>query len=314
MSDKRALSAKNKKEQTQPFAVRQALIGLEMSSMDPPLLKYLHFLQKQLPIAACRFLHVVPEFAPLQWIFSKDDVPLVGEYELNQAFATRMQASIKEHLAPPKDAAIDYHLREGDALDEILSEAQEIAADLVIIGQKSGRGTHGIRARNIARKSNGNVLIVPEESYPRLQSILVPVDFSENAAKALVTALAINAQLTEPAKIIAINVYQMPDVSAYKISRTPEQFQKMIEAEHTKALDAFIDKYVDEGRKNVFHNLLLQDGSSTAHNILQFANENNFDLIVMGAKGHSRVEQLLMGSVTESLLTHNASIPALIVK
>jgi nucleotide-binding universal stress UspA family protein len=282
--------------------------------MDKPLLEYLRFLQEKLPISASRFLHVVPRFAPFQWIFAKDDQPLLEKHELSEAFATRMHTSIKEHLVPPKDAVIDYHLREGDTLDEILSEAKEIAADLVIIGQKTGRGTHGIRARNIAREANRNVLVVPEESYPRMQSILVPVDFSENSAKALLTALSINAQLDEPAKIIAINVYQMPDVSAYKISRTLEQFEKMVAAEHTKALDTFIDKYVQEGRENVFHQLLLQEIHGTAQLILEFANENNFDLIVMGVKGHSQVERLLLGSVTESLLTHNSSIPTLLVK
>ena len=50
------------------------------------------------------------------------------------------------------------------------------------------------------------------------------------------------------------------------------------------------------------------------HYIKEYAEENEVDFIVMGAKGHSKVELLLLGSVTEKLLSINNSIPTLIVK
>ena len=51
-----------------------------------------------------------------------------------------------------------------------------------------------------------------------------------------------------------------------------------------------------------------------AHYILQFAKQEEFDLIVMGAKGHSTLERLLMGSVTERILTQNETLATLVVK
>ena len=38
------------------------------------------------------------------------------------------------------------------------------------------------------------------------------------------------------------------------------------------------------------------------------------DLVVMGAKGHSKVELLLLGSVTEHFLGINSRVPTLVVK
>lgn len=48
--------------------------------------------------------------------------------------------------------------------------------------------------------------------------------------------------------------------------------------------------------------------------ILEFGRKEKVDFIIMGAKGHSKVENLLMGSVTEKLLTINDSIPTLVIK
>ena len=47
---------------------------------------------------------------------------------------------------------------------------------------------------------------------------------------------------------------------------------------------------------------------------MDYAYDKKADLIVMGAKGHSQVELLLMGSVTEKVLAVNESIPTLVVK
>ena len=47
---------------------------------------------------------------------------------------------------------------------------------------------------------------------------------------------------------------------------------------------------------------------------MDFAKQHNVDLIVTGAKGHSQVELLLLGSVTEKLLAINDSLPTLVVK
>lgn len=48
--------------------------------------------------------------------------------------------------------------------------------------------------------------------------------------------------------------------------------------------------------------------------LLKQAKALGTDLIIMGGKGHSKMELLLMGSRTERMLNINDSIPTLIVK
>ena len=47
--------------------------------------------------------------------------------------------------------------------------------------------------------------------------------------------------------------------------------------------------------------------------ILEYAKDNKFDLVVMGARGFSRVKKLFLGSVSNYVL-HSSKIPVMIVK
>jgi nucleotide-binding universal stress UspA family protein len=71
---------------------------------------------------------------------------------------------------------------------------------------------------------------------------------------------------------------------------------------------------VPEYRDNLDIKLMMQKEPGVAQYILDAVDEANSDLVVMGAKGHSKVELLLLGSVTEKLLALNEHIPTLIVK
>lgn len=57
---------------------------------------------------------------------------------------------------------------------------------------------------------------------------------------------------------------------------------------------------------------VMAGGSGVAHAIADIAEKANADLIVVGTRGHSPVEGLLVGSVTQRLL-HIAKQPMLVV-
>ena len=50
-----------------------------------------------------------------------------------------------------------------------------------------------------------------------------------------------------------------------------------------------------------------------AEQIIKYARDDNYDMIVVGTKGHGVLEQLLMGSVTRNLVSLSR-IPVLVVK
>ena len=57
---------------------------------------------------------------------------------------------------------------------------------------------------------------------------------------------------------------------------------------------------------------VMAGGSGVAHAIADIAEKSNADLIVAGTRGHSPIEGLLLGSVTQRLL-HTAKQPVLVV-
>jgi nucleotide-binding universal stress UspA family protein len=137
------------------------------------------------------------------------------------------------------------------------------------------------------------------------EKILVPLDGSEHSLNALEKALQIAKKFD--GKITLINVYS---VSSFRL--TPSQvFAYVVEIRKSG------ESILAEGKKIAFDKgiqveTLLKEGH-IVEEILQKAREGNFDLIVMGARGISKMKEILLGSVSHGVTTH-APCPVLIVK
>ncbi|HMQ46447.1 MAG TPA: universal stress protein [Saprospiraceae bacterium] len=296
----------------QPFRIEAAMVGLEMGDADVPVLAYLNFLSEQVPIQSAHCLHVAARFDWFSPLFGKTIEPLAGQYALSEKVTTAIVEKVRHQLPGLKSTC---EVREGDPLEELIKDTEEVDADLIVIGQKSHADHFGILAKKLVRKTKCNALVVPENAKLSLKKILVPIDFSAHSIKALRTAVAINKRMPAPAEILAVNVYELPDFASFKISKTQEQFEKLIEEDRLEAFDAFLNTYLTtEDRQHIKKLLCKKELPGIANYLLDCAEEQGADFIVMGAKGHSKVELLLMGSVTERLLTLNKSIPTLVVK
>jgi nucleotide-binding universal stress UspA family protein len=137
------------------------------------------------------------------------------------------------------------------------------------------------------------------------EKILVPLDGSECSFHALEKAVHIAKKFDS--KISLINIYS---ISIFRI--TPSQvFEAM------KELRKSGEAVLEEGKKKAnSHGLLIETIIKEGHaveEIVKTAKENNFDLIVMGARGLSTFKQILLGSISHGVTEH-ASCPVLIVK
>jgi nucleotide-binding universal stress UspA family protein len=309
-SDAKATTTKG----LEPLKIRQAFVALELGATDGPILDYLNFLTNEVPTSAAYFLHVLPKFDLFNTMFEQGGESLISNFELNDEVIRRMSHEIKENLTKRNAIYVEFDVKEGDPLEELLEDAEEVNADLAVIGQKTGAARHGILAKNLARKTKCNALIVPDSAKPQLKKIMVPVDFSLDSVKALQTAIRLNAQLSEPAEIVCVNVYEMPNLSIYKIQKTQEQFKKMIEADRQAAFKNFLEKYAADASSSISTVLLEKQRPGIANYLYDYATDNAIDLVVIGAQGHSNVELMLLGSVTEKFLALNEEKPTLVVK
>lgn len=141
-----------------------------------------------------------------------------------------------------------------------------------------------------------------------LKKILWATDFSDEAQEALlytdVFAKAFKA------KIIALHV--VPDFSAalydaaYVIRGELAKRVAFVKNEAKKKMEAL------KKAKGIPFKIIVEEGSA-AKKIIEIANKEKVDLIVIGRRGMSAIEKLFIGSVANHVL-RNSSVPILVTK
>ena len=151
------------------------------------------------------------------------------------------------------------------------------------------------------------------------RKILVPVDGSEHSLKALEEASQI-AKMSS-GKITLINVYSvqlimMPEPSASGYTGTPvftgADFSRITEAAQKSGNRILQDGEQRISATGVQVEKMLVEGH-TVQEIVRAANDGNFDLIVIGARGISHIREMLLGSVTDGVI-HHAHCAVLVIK
>jgi nucleotide-binding universal stress UspA family protein len=297
------------------FDIGGVLVALELGKTDASILNYLNFLAETFSVREIAVFHVVPKITLFDRALEFDTEPdVLGDYKINEEVVEEMRAKILNRFSDHPETDIVFDVREGEPLEELLNEADILEPDLIMVGQNTDASSHGILAKNLVRKVDCDALVIPKGAEPGIKKIMVPVDFSPYALQALKKAVAMADALEGKAEVIALNVYDLPNFSTYKISRSPEQFKSMIQANREEGASNFLHSVIKNTKVDVKVKLIERKGPGTGHYIMDYAEKNEVDLIIMGAKGHSKVELLLLGSVTEKVLSLNEKIPVLVVK
>jgi len=300
--------------QVQPFRIKDLMVALELGSSDEAVLNYIDFLSENIPIATAYFAHVLPRFDLYSQYYKKEAAGLISNYELNSEVIDSMRKQLEKRKLKANTLRLKLEVQEGNPLEKLLEEAADREVDMLVIGQHAGAGEHGVLARNLARKVSGNALIIPEKAKISLSKILVPVDFSKNSIQAFETALMIKERLGDKLEVEAVHVYEMPNLSIYKVQKTYDKLKKMVENDRRQAFHNFMENRFPAYLDKVNYVMIERESPGIARYIMNYAEEANFDMIIIGAKGHSRVERLLLGSVTEKLCALNQEIPTMIIR
>lgn len=294
-----------------PFNTERLLVALELGKTDETILNYLNFLAKNFKVTDIAIYHVIPKLTLLGNQLKSS--PVLGDFKLNNEVIKALNAEIDNQFNGYKDTDVVFDIREGNPLEELIKEDKLLEPDIVLVGKNPSTSSHGITVKNIVRRLQAHTWIVPMGAPARIKHILVPIDYSKHSIRALKTAVNIKNKLDHPVKITALNVYDTPDFSAYKISRSEEQLNAIILEQKQAAANDFITSNIGNDEDV---NLVLKEHKAPGigHYIRDYAETKDVNLIIMGAKGHSQVELLLMGSVTEKVISLDHQIPMLVVK
>lgn len=153
------------------------------------------------------------------------------------------------------------------------------------------------------------------------EKILVPLDGSEHSQRALECAIQISKRFS--AKVTLLHVYSvavpsvvMPEPATLTPAGVPvpvsTEVSKMVEGLRDAGRKILSDAEQSAKSAEVETETLLKEGNA-AQEIVRTAREGEYNLIVIGARGISRIKELFMGNVSEGVIK-NAPCPVLVVK
>lgn len=151
----------------------------------------------------------------------------------------------------------------------------------------------------------------------KFEKILVPTDFSEEATNAL--EIAVGIARTSGASISLLHVLDVPVVGHYdslNIMNPNDEGDDGGIYKHYMMQLMKVTKAKFDDLKEKYSDVVLQEHvvfDSLAKHIDSFIAKDNTDLVVIGSKGASGLEEVLIGSNTERVI-RRVKAPVLIVK
>ncbi|HET7148765.1 MAG TPA: universal stress protein [Candidatus Nitrosopolaris sp.] len=163
-----------------------------------------------------------------------------------------------------------------------------------------------------------------EVKEPKLSKILVAIDGSEQSMHA--ADYAIDMATKYNAELIAIHVVSAkllgfeytPQPMLFNLPATPNTVNNITETSKREAerwLDRIKQQLLEHGPKKVKlkTEVIIAIKPLIAGEIVDYAQQENVDLIVIGTKGRSGFKRLLLGSVALGVVTY-AHCPVMVTK
>ena len=220
---------------------------------------------------------------------------------------------VSEHLKEDGKETCRCEVVRGTPLLEVLRYAHDKDVDLIVIGRHyrttGETDDQALLARRITRKSSCSVLVVPDESQIKSDTILVPVRDSECSANALDVACGIAA--ATGAAVVALNVYQV-HTGYSRVGTTFEEHRALLKAAAERECERLI-KRVDTRAVEVTYRCAADVHNRPVPIVLEALASVSADLVVIGARGRSGAAGVLLGNVTERLISESP-LPVLAVK
>lgn len=138
--------------------------------------------------------------------------------------------------------------------------------------------------------------------------ILVPYDGSNPSAKALDKAIRI-AKLDPATELTVAHVINLqPIVVSDMTFAQPDSYQQQVKEQG----DLIIEKIKSMTSEVPNANVVVLAGSP-AEAIVDYADNANCDVIIMGSRGLSSLKEFMVGSVSHNVILH-ARVPVMIMK
>jgi len=282
-------------------------VCLDLSNMDDILIGYANFLTTELKPKSITFLHVIKS----QQV-AKDMVELFPEIKNKEDVESAIRNELKgkiDSFFTNKAVETELLIKNGRPTDVIIESVKELKPDLTLMGKKSGYIGRGVIPRRIMKYLPSSILFVPESSRYQLKKAIVPVDFSDQSAKAITVA----RELAEDkgGAVTAQHIYNYPARFFPYIVPEEEDEEKMNKYLKEKK-EGFIKKHsVPDDVEFIFS--LNIEGSKMDQLYDQIVHDQA-DMIVAAAKSDKKITSILREDFTDQMAYYRFGVPLLIIK
>jgi nucleotide-binding universal stress UspA family protein len=190
--------------------------------------------------------------------------------------------------------------------DAIIKHTTEHDVDLVVMGTHGRRGMErllsGSVSEEVVRRAPCPVFTVlarkdDDLSGSQIDRVLAPVDLSDESTPVLHHAVALADSYAAPIDLLHVveeaaypNVYGLDSLNEPSLPTVQDRAREALET-----LAADIDMRTDPVNVHVL-------AGNAARDIVEFADDNAADLIVMATHGRTGLERFLIGSVAEKVV------------
>jgi len=279
--------------------IKTILIPVDGSANSGIALDYGIYIAPKLE-ASLAGLHVIDVYL-LQGPMMTEISPTVGMPPPCDGFCETVETSLKEKADfvlknfddRCKTAGVSCVTKKniGKISDTIIEEAEN--ADLILMAKKGEHfhlekgGMIGSVAEIVIRHSGKPVMVIPK-SFREIESMGLAYDGSAPARKALELSLNISEQAKWPITVLIVSA----------------------DAQRAADLSAQVEDMAQNGLADC--EVIISAGRESDE-ILKFIREGSVELMVMGAYGHNRLREWLLGSTTSHII-QKSPIPVLLIR
>jgi nucleotide-binding universal stress UspA family protein len=278
--------------------IKTILVGVDGSEHARTATAYALWLAERLG-ACVAALHVV-DIVSIEGSFFHDISGSLG-FEPYLDFSSKMRGVLQERgkalldgfaaEAATRGVTADTTLGMGIVANEIVERAR--TADLVVIGRRGvnerfSTGLLGGTSESVTRKCPKPVFVAPE-TFRECARPLLAYDGSTRAASVMQQAAEFCATLDLPLTVLTVH-------------RDEEQGRRIL-GEASSYLQPYSLQVEYE----------LQQTGNAPERIANFIRERGYDLLFIGAYGHGRIIEMVLGSTTEYVL-RNADCPVFLFR
>jgi len=291
------------------YQIKKLIVCLDQTSMDETLVKFATYIARINQTKKIYFTNIIRNLQIPKDVLK--EFPKLIENMVEER-KSQMREVVERNWDKELQSEMSFVVKEGQLAKKVLKLAHEKSADMILVGRKVTLPGSGVGSQRLARRASCTLMIIPENSTPKVTKILVPSDFSEYSKDALEEAILISERNGKAIEIICQNVYTIP--SGYHFTgKSYEEFAAIMQTHAEIKYKKFIRKIDTKGVK-ITPLYTMDDDDDPVEDIIKKAQEIQANGIIIGAKGRTAATALFLGSMAERLIQLNDKIPLLVTR